>query len=327
MNRTSSTHPRNPRGFMIGALTVLALNVALIVRLESSLSRRHDQLRILKSPDGSESASFRWHPLLYRLLTFGHTPSSVDWLLIRFLVDSNLTHVKPGEETEVSRILYLATELDPAFFELYTAGGNFLAVARNDRDGALKLLKKGDLFLNGGLKSYPKSFIDSKWKDRWRIPFTLGYVYLFEFQDLSNAVRTYAELQTIETTPPALRARAERIQTPEGQYNVGLNTLALLKQWHEKDEGMVAELQLKERMFLFAKDLYFWNQGFTTFLEKKRTPRAAEIFSSYRRIAKVPERDPFGGKIFFNQATGLIETETPQMPVLGLGSKPNASSE
>lgn len=319
MNRTSSTQAWNSRFFKNFSLTVLVacfgaaayfLNVSLVIRAES--------LRKEQSPDSADSVSFRWHPTLYRFLTFGHAPSSVDWLLIRFLVDSNLTHVKPGEETEVFRILNLATDLDPAFFELYTAGGNFLAVARNDREGSRKILQKGDQFLNGDLKSYPSSFVETVWKDRWRIPFTLGYVYLFEFQDLPNAVRTYAQLQTIPTTPPALRARAERIQTPEGQYSVGLNTLALLKQWHSTDEVMVAELVLKERMFLFAKDLYFWNRGFVSIRAKNRNRPMSDLFNEYRQTAKIPETDPFGGKIYLIEATGHIDTETGKVPVLGL---------
>jgi hypothetical protein len=292
-------------------------SLSLAVLLNGQLSRISKSATLEEAKDSKSSVSFRWHPNLYRILSSGHVPSSVDWLLIRFLVDSNIAKIRNDEETEVFRILDLATELDPAFFSLYAAGANYLTVVKNDRVGARRLLEKGRAFQNEKLKNYSESFVDTHWADRWRIGFILGYVYLFEFQDLRKAAEVYDETRKIPGIPTMVRKMAERIQTPKGQFNIGLNVLSAIRQWHEEDETMLKEIDRKVLMFELARDLFLWNETFL--LERKKRPNSSlqAMYADFRIRNKIPERDRFGGEIYLRE-DGRIDTRTERVPVLGV---------
>jgi hypothetical protein len=315
------------RGYAFPLLTLLCCSLLVSFGLNTQLRDRMDRTRSEAIKNSSESASFRWHPLLFRLLTFGHVPSAVDALLIRFLADDNISHVKANEVPEIYRILDLATDLDPAFFDLYASGGNFLAVVRNDRASALNLLEKGMRFIKEELPKYPPEFVERHWVQRWRIPFALGYLHLFEFQNMPAAIRAYEEMKEIDTTPAQIRNRADRIRTPEAQFQIGMNTLSLMKGWHKEDPEMLKEIDKKERILLLAKDLYFWNRGFEEY--RRSNPRAdlLNAFESFRRIASMPSRDLFGAEFFVDSKTGRIDSRTEKVPVLGIQSDFNLPGE
>jgi hypothetical protein len=272
-------------------------------------------VRLLGVSDRSEAASFRWHPTLYRILSFGHVPAAVDWLLLRFITDGNIAKIKDDESTEVYRILNLATELDPAFYSLYTAGSNFLAVVRNDKQGALRLLEKGQAFLEGPLKRYPESFRSRHWVNPWRIPFTLGYVYLFEFQDMARAAQAYGQLGNYPDAPEALRNMSQSVRTPEGQFNIAFNSLNVIRKWNEEDERYQADINHKQKLVLLGRDLYFFNQEFQKFLKKK--PPSQSEFERFRALRSLPKADGMGGEIFLN-SEGRIDTRTLKVPVFGM---------
>ncbi|MBC7387119.1 MAG: hypothetical protein H7301_13280 [Cryobacterium sp.] len=255
---------------------------------------------------------------MYRLLSFGHVTSAVDWLLIRFITDGNLTHVEAGKEPEIARVLELATDLDPLFFSLYTAGANFLSIVRNEPKSALKLIEKGNEFYKKNLAQYPDEIRNGLWSDAWRLTFTLGYLQLFEFQNMAKAIAAYDEMRKTEHVPTVLRKMAESIQTPEGQFRIGLNALSFMKKYHEADEVMSAELAKKEKAFMLAKDLYFWNLAFNTELKNPASRNAESFFPAFRIKVGIPARDAFGGEIFYNRTNKRIETQTPSVPVLGL---------
>jgi hypothetical protein len=121
--------------------------------------------------------------------------------------------------------LDLATELDPAFMNLYTLGANFLAVARNDKESALKLIQKADLYRKQALIHESEEFRKSYWPDDWHVALIKGYLYLFEFHDPIKAAEAYKELDLDERVPPLLRRLGQHLSTNEGIREVGTRVL------------------------------------------------------------------------------------------------------
>lgn len=292
----------------------LVIGSALMLNRELTLSVRQQFGRV--SRDSEEAVSFRWHPDLYRILSFGHVPASVDWLLIRFLTDGSISKTKDDNETEASRVLNLATEIDPAFFSLYTGGANFLAVARNDRIGARRLIERGAKFLYEKLPLYPQSFRDTEWGDAWRILMIQGYIYLLEFQDAESAAKAYGAMDRYPGLAPGLKGIAESIRTTEGQFRMALNSLGVIKGWYKEDPVMLQELDEKEKFLLLGQALFRWNRDFEKFPRiKKETD--SERFGRFRPTQKIPERDSFGGKVFLRE-NGKIDSDTPRDSVFGI---------
>ena len=250
--------------------------------------------------DTKESSSFRWHPVLFRFLSVGQLPAAVDALLLRFLTDDVLVKVKADQETELYRILDLATEIDPAFLPFYTAGSTFLAIARNDRQGALKLLQKGERFLETRLDNYPESFKSDHWPLRWRINFNLGYLHLVEFDDFDRAMVSYEKMGRYPDLPLALQLRAERVKTFEGRFRFALRSLEVLKNLNKDDPRMLEELEFRRKAIIENGRLWEWNRAFSEVKKKRRSKGVSveSLFSEFRILNQLPEVDGVGGRIF-----------------------------
>lgn len=293
------------RPYHLVTLTVLGLLFALGISLNG-------QLRGLSPPrvrsTELDESSFHWHPVLFRMLSFGQVPAAVDWLLIEFLTDTNIKKTQNDAETAVFRVLDLATDLDPAFFSLYTTGGNFLAIVRGDRYGALKLVEKGERFRREELPSYPASFREQMWENPWRIPMILGYLELLEFQNIPAAQEAYLEITKIPNVPIYVRRLAAGMQTARGRIRVARNSVEIIERWYQEDPVMLAPVVRMRRLLDLAALLYDWNADFA-----KRKDRN---FAAFRREYGVPERDEFGGEIALN-AEGRIDTPTAKEAVFG----------
>src|SRR4051812_21855664 len=83
----------------------------------------------------------KYNPQLFRAMVFGQIPVAIDWLLLKCLVDTTLSHVQPGKHNPYYYDLELITDLDPRSQDLYFMGGNLLTVAHRDVAGARDLLK------------------------------------------------------------------------------------------------------------------------------------------------------------------------------------------
>jgi hypothetical protein len=298
----------------------LAAPLALLLFLSCSviLGRKLDAERRAvfteKTQDRAQSASFRWNPDLFRILSFGHVPSAVDALLLRFITDNNMTKVDDSVDTEAYRVLDLATDLDPAFFALYNSGSNYLVVVRNDRKGAIALVEKGRDFLRNRLPAMGEEFRARHWARAWLIPFIRGYLYLFEYQNASKGAEAYAEAVEYPDVPPAVRKLAEHARTPDGQFNLGINSISILRNFVKEDEAALRSLDEKEKILITAREIYNWNLGFVDYRQREPLQTRWQRFRDENRI---PERDRMGGRIFV-RADGRIDTETPKASILGI---------
>ena len=150
----------------------------------------------LAKPPTDASEFGRQNPEVFRLFSFGQLPAAIDltWLsMIQHSGEAKAEKWPPGKHSRVYFDLDVLTELDPAFFEAYTTGADLLAVVINDSEGALALLSKGDVFMKEKLERYPDFFREKYWDQTWRLSMLLGYVYLFELNDMPHAAIAFRE--------------------------------------------------------------------------------------------------------------------------------------
>lgn len=265
------------------------------------------------------------NPMLVKALSFGQWPLTVDWLWIRALQDPALSHVAEGTRASIYYDFDLATDLDPAFANVYVYGPNLLSVVRDDNEGARDLLLKGSRFIKEDLKDYPESFINSFWSRRFWIPLTLGYIYMYELYDVPNAAIAFKEASETPGAPDYLASLSKKLETRSGQYEVAINILLLLIA-NEKDDRVKEGLEKKRKDLLIGQYLYQVNTEFTAYLKKFPDYRRlstvsgsqmARYWEKFRKDSRVPLNDPLGGVLSLDES-GRIQTSTPWEKVFGL---------
>ncbi len=231
----------------------------------------------------------------YRMMTLGHWTAALDWLMVRFLIeDPAYSHVAPGTHPPSYDTLDLATDLDPAFYDLYTTGANYLSVVRNDAPGALHLLKKAEHFRTLELPSWPHDFREQHWSAEWYVPMLLGYVHLYEMENLPEAAEAFRVAGRLSGAPRYLQDLSQRLAQPGGEYEVGIRLLRFML-ISEKNEPTRVILEKKLQSLLVGKYLDNLN----------------------RQVGTLPKTDPWGGKIFMNEKGRIVST-TAREKVLGL---------
>ena len=301
-------------------IALIAAQIALGARLQRM---RQEDLRLERE---QESATFmrakKWDPRLFEVLSFGHLPAAIDWMWMRMLQDSSLEHVKHGFHPQFYYDVDLATDLDPAFFDIYVAGANLLAVVRDDGLGAKLLLEKADRFRKERLQDYPESFREEYWPAEWDVPLLLAYVNLFELKSMPDAATAFTEAAALPGAPAYLHHLAERLGKPGGQYEVGLKLLNFMIST-AKDERVRHQMEEQKRFLSLEGYLFKLNYQFDEYLKERNggieLPPAVlwSRWEEFREEKQVPPKDPFGGDIRLGE-TGKVESTTPHQPVFGL---------
>jgi hypothetical protein len=267
----------------------------------------------------------KWNPTLVKALSFGQWPMVVDMLWIRALQDPSLSHVPEGTHAPIFHDFDLATELDPAFAEVYIYGANMLVIIRNDKYGAAELLTKGEKFRKEELPHYPKEFFERYWRRGWWVPLTLGYTYLYELNDVARAARAFTEAAKMDGVPEHIRSLGTRLLTVEGQYDVALSLLDMLIQ-QQKDERVAEGLEKRKRNLLLSKYLYDLNSDFMEYLQKQPDYRKSlsvsregmqKFWLRFRKETVTPATDPLGGVLSVNEQ-GKVVSSTPREKAFGL---------
>lgn len=124
----------------------------------------------------------------WRLISFGYPRLFSSLLWLRFLQETPVEKVPPGETSWIYYDLDSITTLDPEFFPAFEHGGIFLSVVTEDKLGAEQLFLKGTrLFPN-----------------RWKIRAYLAYHYQHELQKPELAYEQYALGARVPGAPPFL---------------------------------------------------------------------------------------------------------------------------
>lgn len=259
----------------------------------------------------------KWDPKLLRMVSFGHLPAVLDWLWVKGLSEQAIDHVPQGVHPELYYRLDLITDLDSAFYMAYFAGANLLAVIRNDAMGARDLLIKAKKFRGSELDTYPKKFIQTQWKDPWKISLLLGYVYLMELNDMPNASIEFQEASQYPQAPPYLTRLSKRLQASGGQYEVGLKLLEFLARSTE-DERVLERLERQHHSLQIAQFIFHLNEQFKEYLKaQNRLQGGLSDWELFVEKEKISLRDPWGGDLRFNLSGG-VTTSTPYEKVFGL---------
>ncbi|MGK5084955.1 hypothetical protein WDW37_16830 [Bdellovibrionota bacterium FG-1] len=302
-------------GFMDGLVVAL---LPLLFLVQGLLGGELDSVRSVP-PSEVEVTYAPYDPQVARALAFGHWPAAVDWLWIRALIDPVTQKVGPGKRANIYFGLDLATQLDPAFFDLYVAGGQLLAVVRGDAAGAMDLLLKGNDFRRKKLPFYPSTFVSQEWGASWRIPLLMAYVYLFELNDMPHAAQAFKEAASIARSPQYLQKLAQRFEKPGGEYEVGLRLLNFMIEG-EKDQRLLDQLKEKRKALYLAQYLFQLNESFQTFLVSRPHYKEGPLkryFDEFVKESRTPIQEPLGGVLSLN-GSGKIVTSTPHQKVFGL---------
>lgn len=275
--------------------------ISFMLQKDIALERPHPSL------EAQDDVGYTWNPNLFRIVSFGHATVAVDWLMIKFVTTEEWQHVKPGRRARQYYDLDLSTDVDPAFFTLYTAGANFLTVARNDSESAYQIISKGDVFRRSSLhQSYPISFIDRYWASEWRIPLVKIYIELFEMNNLEAASRTLAGMDNIPGAPEYLKSLSQRLSDPVRRFEVADRII---------DQNIKIALSEREREVWLKKrrDLSIaWflatvNRVFSLYRKSDRNvkQRWQRFIQENPKLA----RDPVGGRVFLN-SRGMLDSDS-----------------
>jgi len=241
----------------------------------------------------------KWNPKLFRILSFGHLPVALDWLVVKATFDVGIGVVSQGTHPPLYYQFDLVTELDPAFYDVYEMGANFLAIARKDGQGAHDLLLKGKTFIETQLPQYTEDFNQRFWNRSWNIYVLLGYVNLFMLDDMRNASDVFIKASKIQGAPPYLTRLAKRLTQPGGEYEVGLKLIDFLMSSRKEDDPILEQLKQKKYYLTIAKYLFDLNQAY------------------HHNKIRLPSHDPWGGLLHVNKQ-GVITTTTQYEKVFGL---------
>ena len=113
---------------------------------------------------------------LIKIFDIGQSRLLSDLIWISTLIESDLSHYKAKD---LNSWMYLRfktiSSLDPLFLRNYTYGGQYLAIVKDDVEGA------EDIFLKGS-KYYPKEY---------KINFNLGYIYAIEKDEYEKSIHYF----------------------------------------------------------------------------------------------------------------------------------------
>lgn len=312
-----SIAPEIKHQVIIGATILLLLFTQ--ARLNQNLSRI-DLAWIEPPAEGNQKLD----PELFRILSFGNLPMIVDSLTIKVLGDPSMDKVAKGTHPFSYFYLEAIAELDPLFSEIVSLA-NMLTVIRGDGQGARNLLEKSQGFVKNHLPEYTENFRTKYWPQPWLGEIFLGYVNIFELEDLPRGAEAFRRAAAMPGAPSYLHRLEQKLARPGGEYEVGVNLLNFMIK-RAKDDRYQDALRIKLRNLSVAQFLFQTNLNFQKFLiSLPRSPlinhlkkdKLPALWAKFLTISHTPALDPWGGRLYLND-TNKIVTTTPYEKVFGL---------
>lgn len=257
---------------------------------------------------------YKLNPEVIKAFSFGHLASVIDWFWMTSVIDGSAgSHVAPGQHPQLYYDLDLISDLDPAFFEIYTVGANLLSIIRNDGEGAKNLLKKGNDFFKNHISEYPSQLKEMYWGNVWSLHTLLAYVHLFELDDLPSAASEFLAAADLPGAPKYLLRLAKRLTQNGGVYEVGLRLLNFLISG-QTDPKLKAALEKKRLNLSIGHYLFQVNESYKAFLNKHPKSKDLDYFLKANGVGNL---DPWGGKLYLDR-NGRILSSTPHDRVFNL---------
>jgi hypothetical protein len=264
----------------------------------------------------SVSAFLKIRPEAIAVMAAGHLPALLDAWFLSAMQDAEVSRVTNAYSSLYYR-LFLIASLDPAYFEVYQAGGNLLAIVRKDAQGARDLLLQGQKFLNEHWKDYPLEFQERFWSRAWNVPMLLGYVYLFLFDKMRDAAFFFEKASEYADAPVYLKNLKEKFTKKEGVYQVGLSLLKFMISG-ATDEKLKINLLKRLDHLVVQYELFKMQYAFDQFRSNQRTKSTAEQdWKHFLQKNHLSYRDPWGG-FWKIDAYGKVQTTTFYQSVFGL---------
>lgn len=165
-------------------------------------------------------------------MSAGNKRLITDLLWVQTLIESDLEHYK-GRDLNSWLFLRFNTisVLDPHFYENYLYGGQFLAIVKDDLEGAETIYVKG-------LEYYPNDY---------KLNFNAGFLFYFEKGNLSSGLNYLKRIQSHPSAPPYMTSIINKLEASTG---VNLEVIFNLVLHHF---NATQEPTLKARL---KKDLY-----------------------------------------------------------------------
>lgn len=215
------------------------------------------------------------------LLSAEFPPLSSDYFLMKAAIFySGMAKFKKTESLWLSKALYLASYLDPYYFEPYWMAGVSLPWEGRLQE-AKKILKRGLNYLN----------------NRWEIPFYLGFISFYFEHDNKVAANYFLMASKLPNAPTYLPLLASRLAVKGRETRIAIAFL-------QEQLKMTKEKKIRSRLKKRLKALQA-----ISFLERA-VERYKEIYGhlplelnsliKQNIISTIPE-DPYGGSFYLTE--------------------------
>lgn len=208
-------------------------------------------------------------PKLIEIGSLGHAPSWVDAVLIKSFGDPAYTPVQRGTHPPLFYELKLITAIDPSFYGAYYYGALTLSVVRRDGVGAAEILERAHQRIEQGEFG----------QNAWFLEVLRGTNALLELMDIPQALSAFQQAAKLPGSPSFLRDLSNRLESPEGRFEVGLRSLRMIQQTALDEEAQARILKRLAQMEE-ARRLHQINDNFKAWLGK-RVP-GETLFDQFR---------------------------------------------
>lgn len=169
---------------------------------------------------------------LLRYISAGNKRLMTDLLWIQTLIESDLDHYNAKD---LNNWLFLRfntiSTLDPRFYENYLFGGQFLAIAKDDLDGANEIYRKG-------IKYYPNDY---------QLNYHAGFLNYYEIGDFKQGLQYLEKIKDHPKAPAYIQSIINKLQ-----YEISDDPTLALKLLHQ-NYTETEEITLKNKL---ARDIY-----------------------------------------------------------------------
>jgi hypothetical protein len=150
-----------------------------------------------------------------------------DLIWIQTLMESDLEHYSNKDLNNWLFLRFITVQgLDPNFYENYIYGGQFLAIVKDDLEGANVLYAKG-------VEVFPEDY---------KLNFQAGFMNYYEKGDFKTALKYLAKIENHPKSPPFLRSIINKLKYGLSNDLDATFQLVLLNYNSTKDEYIKARL-------------------------------------------------------------------------------------
>jgi hypothetical protein len=315
-----------------------SLLMLVLLLVTQALLQRHLRLRDSAALPFEEAAvlenggqTLRLPPAVIRAALGGLAPAYIDWNWLRAITDDTLTRLPREFRSRLYQVLDETTDLDPAFFQAYTLGGSLLAIVRDDVHGARLLLEKGIKYMREELPGEPAEVSAKTWSETWRLQMQLGYVYLFELENIPAAEQHFIQAADHPDSPLYVRNLGDRLRQPEGKFIIGNNLLnGMIRSSRDRNDPPSVTRELEQKLQSLHLAHFFFQQNevlnpsanLGTDSPQEDFQARLKKFKKLIDSGRIPARDPFGSPLrlepTIEHPRGIITSNTPRQRVFGI---------